>query len=59
MTTKKNTSEIKDNTTDEVWTLVNQILTVESDYKERITLTSDDERKITSEILRLLDRSVE
>ena len=58
MTVKKNLSEIKDNTTDEVWALVNQILTVESDYKERIKLTSDDERKITAEILKLLERSV-
>lgn len=56
---EKTIPDVKASTTDEVWSLMEKILQLETDYKDRVKLTSDEERTITNQILKLLDESVQ
>ena len=56
--TQKTTADVKASTTQEIWSLMEQILELETDYKDRVKLTSDEDRTITSQILKLLDEGV-
>ena len=56
---EKTIPDVKASTTDEVWSLMQKILQLETDYKDRVKLTSDEERTITNQILKLLDESVQ
>ena len=55
---EKTIPDVKASTTDEVWSLMEKILQLETDYKDRVKLNSDEERTITSQVLKLLDESV-
>jgi len=55
---EKTIPDVKASTTDKVWSLMEKILQLETDYKDRVKLTSDEERTITSQVLKLLDESV-
>lgn len=56
---EKTIPDVKASTTDEVWSLMEKILQLETDYKDRVKLTSDEERTITNQVLKLLDESVQ
>ncbi len=54
---EKTIPDVKASTTDEVWSLMEKILQLETDYKDRVKLTSDEEKTITNQVLKLLDES--
>tara|TARA_R110001599_G_scaffold261569_1_gene461994 strand:+ start:17072 stop:17248 length:177 start_codon:yes stop_codon:yes gene_type:complete len=56
--TDRTIPDIKNSTTETVWTLMEDILELETDYKDRIKLTTEDNNKICDQILRLLDESI-